>query len=446
MMTDPDRSTPPTLSPDQAAALEALHAFVGSDRPALALSGPAGTGKSFLIGRFLRELDTPVHLTATTHKAAKVVADLAGGAAMTVHSLFGLRPVNDHQTGQTRLEPCKPPKAEPGRLVIVDEASMVDDALLLTLAKSAKALGLQLLFVGDPYQLPPVAEAAATPAVFRRVQTLSLTTVHRQAAGSPIIDLATAFRRVLDGEPYPVIREAGAAVRRVDRAAFGGLVRELFTSREYRQDANHVRLVAWTNARVEALNRYVRHLLLGAEAERSPFLPGETLIVNEAVTENEEVLLPNEAIVTVQEAKPGHFQEMLGGYWLMVADHEGGRHRLFAPADRQAAGRYLAVLRRQAQSLRALGEADDRAVRAAWRAYFEAKEAFADLRPPHACTVHKSQGSTYRHVLVQAEDIGRAVGQPGDLLARLLYVALTRAAESAVVYGELPGAVYRQAA
>jgi hypothetical protein len=435
-----------TLSSDQAAALEALHAFVGSGRPVLALSGPAGTGKSFLIGRFLRELGTPVHLTATTHKAAKVAADLAGGSAMTVHSLFGLRPVNDHQTGQTRLEQRNPPKAEPGRLVIVDEASMVDDALLLCLAKSAKALDLQLLFVGDPYQLPPVADAAAMPAVFRRVKTLSLTTVHRQAAGSPIIDLATAFRQVLDGGPYPVIRDAGAAVRRVDRAAFAGLVRERFTSREYQQDANHVRLVAWTNARVEALNRYVRRLLLGAEAERCRFLPGETLTVNEAVVVDEEVLLPNEALVTVEQAEPGHFQETLSGYWLKVADHEGDAHRLFVPADRQAAGRYLAGLRRQAQSLRALGETDDRAVRAAWRAYFEAKEAFADLRPPHACTVHKSQGSTYRHVLVQVEDIGRAYGQPGDLLARLIYVALTRAAESAAFYGELPAAVYRQAA
>jgi len=437
-----------SLSPDQATALEALHRFTGSERRALALSGPAGTGKSFLIGRFLRETDALVHLAATTHKAAKVAADLASGEAVTVHSLFGLRPVNDYETGATTLERRRDPKAVSGSLVIVDEASMVDRGLLKRLAKDAKELSLQLLFVGDPYQLPPVADAAGLPAVFDHVPTLTLTTVHRQAAGNPIIALATAFRGVLDGQPYPVIRPSGLAIQRVDRAAFGGLARELFTSAEYGRDPNHCRLVAWTNARVKLLNAYVRGLLLGPDARRYAYLPGETLIANEAITANEEVLLANEALVTVRKAEAGTFAESevpLRGYWLEVRDEDGDEHRLFVPDDLASARRHLAILRRQAQALKSLqdGEDADRQVRAAWRKYFEAKEAFADLRPPHALTVHKSQGSTYGHVLIQVEDIAQAARHPGHLLARLLYVALTRAAETAICYGDLPRHLYQ---
>ena len=146
------------LSPDQATALEALHAYTHGPSRGLALSGPAGTGKSFLIGQFLRETDAQVHLTAATHKAARVVADLSGGEAVTVHSLFGLRPVNDYDSGETYLERRQEPKAESGSLVIVDEASMIARELLRRLAQDAKELDLKLLFVGDPCQLPPVAD------------------------------------------------------------------------------------------------------------------------------------------------------------------------------------------------------------------------------------------------------------------------------------------------
>lgn len=434
------------LSHDQAAALEELHAFTGAARRGLALSGPAGTGKSFLIGQFLRETNARVHLTASTHKAAKVVAGLAGEEAATVHSLFGLRPVNDYASGETRLERRKEPKAESGSLVIIDEASMIDRELLRRLAQDAKELDLKLLFVGDPYQLPPVADGSGTPIVFDVIPTLKLTTVHRQAKGNPIIALATAFRQVLDGGAYPVIRPHGEAIRRVDRTGFGGLIRERFTTAEYDRDPNYCRLVAWTNARVRQLNAYVRGLLLGPDARRYAYLPGETLIANEAIVANEEVLLANETLVLVNKAEVavyGPTTAGLSGSWLEVTTTEGADHRLFVPDDLDAARRYLALLRRQAQALKGLtGEDSDRQARAAWRGYFEAKESFADLRPPHAVTVHKSQGSTYRHVLVQTEDIGQAVHYPGHLLARLIYVALTRAAETATFYGSLPASLY----
>lgn len=435
----------PNLSPDQATALEALHAYTHGPSRGLALSGPAGTGKSFLIGQFLRETDAPVHLTAATHKAARVVADLSGGEAVTVHSLFGLRPVNDYDSGETYLERRQEPKAESGSLVIVDEASMIARELLRRLAQDAKELDLKLLFVGDPCQLPPVADGSGTPIVFDVIPTLKLTTVHRQAEGNPIIALATAFRQVLDGGAYPVIRPHGEAIRRVDRTGFGGLIRERFTTAEYERDPNYCRLVAWTNARVKQLNAYVRGLLLGPEARRYAYLPGETLVANETITANDKVLLANETTVRVNKADPGPYDPTVGlaGYWLEVTTAEGEDHRLFVPDDLDAARRHLAILRRQAQTLKGLaGEDSDRQARAAWRAYFEAKEAFADLRPPHAVTVHKSQGSTYRHVLVQTEDIGQAVHYPGHLLARLVYVALTRAAETATFYGSLPASLY----
>ncbi len=433
------------LSPDQSAALDAVHAFSRGSERLLALSGPAGTGKSTLIGRFLRETDLQVHLTATTHKAAAVAAALAGGEeAKTVHSLFGLRPVNDYSTGITRLERRREPGVCSGALVLIDEASMVDRVLLGRLAKDAEELDIKLLFVGDPYQLPPVGDGAGPPAVFDAVPTVQLTTVHRQAADNPIIALASDFRAVIDGGRYPVIRPSGEAIRRVDRAGFGAAIRERFTDAEYAADPDACRLTAWTNARVNDLNTFVRGLLLGSDARRYRFLPGETLVVNEPVLDGENVILPNEARVTVISARPETLEEdqaALTGYRLEVSTADGRRLDLFVPDDMRAVQRYLGRLRGQAAALKAAG-GNDAEVRRAWRTYFETRERLVDLRAPHALTVHKAQGSTYGHVLVQVDDIARAADQTGHLLARLLYVAATRAAQTATFYGALPSSLY----
>ena len=85
----------------------------------------------------------------------------------------------------------------------------------------------------------------------------------------------------------------------------------------------------------------------------------------------------------------------------------------------------------------------DQRRRAAWVTFFAFKDsAFADLRPVHASTVHRSQGSTYEKVFVDLTDIGRSTRR--DVLLRLLYVALTRARGDVVVTGELPARLYQE--
>ena len=63
-----------------------------------------------------------------------------------------------------------------------------------------------------------------------------------------------------------------------------------------------------------------------------------------------------------------------------------------------------------------------------------------DLRAPHACTAHKAQSATYKHVFIDLGDIGKCKSK--NLMARLLYVACTRASHNVYLYGELPTRVY----
>jgi exodeoxyribonuclease-5 len=98
--------------------------------------------------------------------------------------------------------------------------------------------------------------------------------------------------------------------------------------------------------------------------------------------------------------------------------------RLLPPigsAARQALDAVLQGLRRQAL------EAGKRDGRALWRRFFLVRDAFASLGPAAVLTVHRSQGSTFAEVFIDAD-----VFWPSDAVLRrqLVYVAVSRASEA----------------
>ncbi len=153
---------PMNLSPEQADALELLRS--GEN---VFLTGGAGSGKSFLIRQFMKELDSKeMPILASTGAAAV----LLGGR--TFHSFFGLgimeggpdatfqRASNDKRL-MSRLRNAEG--------VIIDEISMIPgQALMIAEALSQRAResklpwgGLRIITVGDFAQLPPVTQTGA---------------------------------------------------------------------------------------------------------------------------------------------------------------------------------------------------------------------------------------------------------------------------------------------
>lgn len=328
---------------------------------------------------------------------------------------------------------------------------MVDSDLLRVIRQYARDIGFQTLYVGDGYQLPPVFEGECP--VFAAVLTSHLTTVHRQALDNPVLATATAFREVLDGQPFPMVMGHKTGLIRAEGIHFIGRMLEEFGSRAYQRDPDHCRAVCWTNARAMELNQLVRRQLIGPEADRWPILPGEEVIVNEAQMDDDELIFPTEARVRVHDVKSTALVDDETGIKVMgqrvTVSDERTAAGLFVPTDRPAAKALLSTYANQARRLQAQCKAAppgtniielDTARRAAWRKFFEVKREMADLRPPHASTTHKSQGSTIGHTFIDLGDIGRCT-RP-DLLARLCYVALTRAKHEAIVTGELPARLY----
>lgn len=184
-----------TYAETQAKAIEcALKSSV------MILTGGPGTGKTTVIrglvevyahlhGLSLNPKDYaekqeafPIVLAAPTGRAAKRLAESTELPAMTIHRLLGFNGLEKEEETEREID---------GRLIIIDEMSMVDTWLAHQLLKSIR-LGAQVVFVGDQDQLPPVGPGQVLKDLLasKIVPTIQLTEVYRQAEGSTIIEMA----------------------------------------------------------------------------------------------------------------------------------------------------------------------------------------------------------------------------------------------------------------
>jgi exodeoxyribonuclease-5 len=202
-----------TPSPQQALALERIQKWRRSgEKQIFKLFGYAGTGKTTLARMAVAAEKRPV-FTAYTGKAAAVLRSKGCIDAKNLHRLLyrsmnaplepdgeQFTPDNEHvpEPGLPLLEQGLKFDLDPteeihrATIVVIDEASMVDDRTLTDLL----ALEKPILALGDPVQLPPVGLRHASltdgePDAF-------LTDIHRQALDNPIIRLSMQART---GEP-----------------------------------------------------------------------------------------------------------------------------------------------------------------------------------------------------------------------------------------------------
>ena len=176
------------FSPEQDAALKAVAQWLKTGRPQVfRLFGFAGTGKTTLARHIADGIDGDVLFAAFTGKAAQVMRAKGCGNARTLHSLI-YRPrgeTTEEKTGEvspTFALNRRSPAAK-ASLIVVDECSMVDEAL----GKDLLSFGAPVLVLGDPGQLPPVSGGG----YFTEAQPDALLTeVHRQARENPIIAMA----------------------------------------------------------------------------------------------------------------------------------------------------------------------------------------------------------------------------------------------------------------
>ena len=150
---------------------------------ALVITGGPGTGKTTII-RFItaimEEIGLEVALTAPTGRAAKRMSDATGHEAKTIHRLLEYVPGEGFLRNSDDPLYCD--------MVIVDEMSMVDAALMNALLK-AIPIGVRLILVGDADQLPSVGAGDVLRDIIssQTIRVMRLDEIFRQAQSSMII-------------------------------------------------------------------------------------------------------------------------------------------------------------------------------------------------------------------------------------------------------------------
>jgi exodeoxyribonuclease-5 len=219
---------------------------------------------------------------------------------------------------------------------------------------------------------------------------------------------------------------------------------EAVHSRDYQENPDHVRALAWTNRRVRELNGVVRQAVYGDLGRKNEYLAGERLCANSSIFRFQNVLVATGEIVTVLDAQRGVDEHGVPIYQLLVQAESGKipcnvvqssgwdtYHKVLSEARKEAG-----ALEERKKMDACWSDAQESARRSAWVRFFTVKDQYVDLRPPFASTVHKAQGMTLDQAFIDVADIGQCTRWYDAI--KLMYVALTRARFRAVLTGALP--------
>lgn len=198
------------LSPQQQQAFDKIMGWHGMSDQRFVLAGYAGAGKTTLARQIAEEIGMDRTIfCAYTGKAANVLREKGCKKSSTIHgAIYKLDGDEDDcptcdgsgkahgltcrncggdgiVKGQPRFMLDQDSDVRHAKLVIVDEYSM----LPADIRNDLESFGSKILYLGDPFQLPPVkGECDLQPDFF-------IEEIHRQALESPIIRYATDVRQ-----------------------------------------------------------------------------------------------------------------------------------------------------------------------------------------------------------------------------------------------------------
>jgi len=381
----------------------------------LIITGGPGTGKTTAINTLIALLEhrgLKVLLAAPTGRASKRMSEATGRESKTVHRLLEVTYISEDSRRQVFNKNEDDPLETD--VLIVDEASMLDIILAHSLLKAVTE-GTRLILVGDVDQLPSVGAGNVLKDIITSdaVAVVRLTEIFRQAAESAII---TNAHKINQGK-YPELNQKDNDfffVKRSQQEDVVGAVLDLVTKRlpEYIGCESFHDIQVLTPMRKSALGVSGLNGLLQARLNPPGNGKKEREFGQTIFREGDKVMqIRNNYDATwAVFDKDGYLDAEGEGVFngdmgiIESIDEDGGSLTVLFDDNRQVVYDFTQL---------------------------------EELELAYAVTVHKSQGSEYRAVVMPVFS-----GPPMLLTRNLLYTAVTRAKELCVLVG-IPESLHR---
>ena len=437
----------------------------GVDYEPRVIAGAAGSGKTTVTQYIVKEARIGGKvLTAPTHKAVRVISQGIAITTNTIQKLLGLRPNVDVEN----FDFNNPAFAMQGKLmipdfklIIVDEASMVNNSLYKVLRDLCIEYEVRLLFVGDKLQLLPVNEKLS--AVFRSPFVYNLDVIMRQGINNPLKQMLAIARQDVQSKGNRLIsyiyRSKDSIIDDVGFKIYSRKDREqefvntILTDYNQADSIDDLRMCGHTNINTLGWNEYIRNGLIkhnGILLTEDDVVTGYSTIVNEfneAYITNSEDYYVSEIGQTVNpNGLKGYIVKLKSAYdfketpYIFILDHND-------PAN---VAMFLNQMKSIIDDIHSLPKQRQGT---AWKQkyYKDFKDKIIlmksfydnygniiikkDLDYAYTLTIHKTQGSTYKNIYVNVLDIlydkNNLPVKDRDTRNRLLYVALSRASDQA---------------
>lgn len=424
------------LNEDQEQAVQAIVRFIDEvsqgylEDGFFLLVGPAGTGKTFCMRNLPHRIKGRLLYTAPTNKATKVLRDTLTDdnykpECCTIYSALGLRL---EANGEIKELSCPEDPVDLSKFlaVVVDEASMVNAQLMRHIQHSWEEHGVPFVFMGDPYQLPPVKEAASASMEIQNRAALSKVMRHDNA----ILELATRIRSKVTMPFGNLSLEASydpklGGVKKVSAAAFNTMIWEAAEAGDFSK-SNHAKVVAWRNATVDRYNAHIRKAIFANETEGLKLWYPTDRIIMLAPAKNTDgdsiASTDDEGVVMRVAVKPHPLYPEFQCFALGVTFDDNRTETVWA-LHPVSFPQFTERTERLASEARINGRK--------WKDFWAFKDAFHQVRHGYAITAHRAQGSTYQNVYVDYKDI--LCNQNRSEAMRCLYVAVTRAKHTLIL-------------
>ena len=163
------------------------------------LSGLAGTGKTTILRAVLKIYKNySIGCCALSAKAAQRITEATGCPASTIHRLLGFKKLGFTYDSSNRL---------PYDVIVIDEASMINASIFYSLVSAVKE-GAKVIICGDDGQLPPIGYGNIFHDLLEMnvFTSCKLTKILRQAEKSGIITDSKKIRHNENPLKYPQLK------------------------------------------------------------------------------------------------------------------------------------------------------------------------------------------------------------------------------------------------